>query len=549
MAASSSPIAAQAAPRRRSAAAKINPFVIQPTVQQTGSTVQPPAGVRNAVASIPTPAPPESNRLSRLPTFAAPTAISPIQPPAAVQFHTPPAAPIRDNPMAAPAATVDGWESADPTKPTPLSRAMSQTGAVPTGPRKAEQPPVLQIIDPSISMAPTHDADLPSDRSNDSTQISGGQLHDNALSFSFGDQPFADEPFADESFGQSLTAGDPAEPTIAESAADDGVTFRLDDDALTPGGLSKDASDPSGISGTTASLAEVTPPLGLPVAPIMIDSGAAGGLELKTESVANIDAQGVAQSDANGDVRSNGQFNGQPDPSSINVDFEKLLRRYRYRPPVEVDTVTLPFVGLTGGSETGIEMAEDFTASIDSATDPATGAEMPITEASAEPIAAPPAKLKLPEGTRFVPLQINLASVRSLTLGGTLQDLHVMDDSVCQAVATAPNQVKLIGTGNGVTQLVLWAESENESGQTRRQLRAFEIRVDDHTAAAAADDSLDMLGRSIGTTFPTADVSLAHNGDRLHVTGHCRTESDAKKILRMVRRTCLMPVVDDLTVR
>ena len=191
--------------------------------------------------------------------------------------------------------------------------------------------------------------------------------------------------------------------------------------------------------------------------------------------------------------------------------------------------------------------------SIADATDPGAGNtdleaddSEPDSVVVADPPPAPrrPKRLVLPEGTPVVPLQLDFAQVRSLTIGGRLRDVKVVDPMICQAVQTGDNQIKLIGTSNGVTQLVVWAEPP--SGQATFQ--AFEINVDDHRMAAAADTSLLTLDETIQRSFPDCEVYLEHRGDSVRVTGRCPNNGRAKKIMRMIRRTCLMPVTDNLSV-
>ena len=202
-----------------------------------------------------------------------------------------------------------------------------------------------------------------------------------------------------------------------------------------------------------------------------------------------------------------------------------------------------------GGSTVEDSVADAATGD---ATDPGNiNPEAAESEAASVVVADPPPaprrpkRLVLPEGTPVVPLQLDFAQVRSLTIGGRLRDVKVVDPMICQAVQTGDNQIKLIGTSNGVTQLVVWAEPP--SGEATFQ--AFEINVDDHHMAAAADTSLLTLDETIQRSFPDCEVYLEHRGDSVRVTGRCPNNGRAKKIMRMIRRTCLMPVTDNLSVK
>ena len=290
-------------------------------------------------------------------------------------------------------------------------------------------------------------------------------------------------------------------------------------------------------------------------------------------------------------------------------DINRLLRKHRHRMPVEVESMPIPQSFSDAAAPLGgIDIAEDFTAALDFGSEPAVddavssngesrdfakwsgGSSNAVVEPaeSAEPhesaaldapvisdalstmppavlgldasdqgvvfelvVApegqpAPPKRLRLPEGMKLIPLKMNFAQVRSLTVGGKLKQVRVLDESVCQAVTAGDNQVKLIGTGNGVTQLVVWAEMGD--GATDK-IQAFEVLVDSHEEAGTADESLDTLDQSIARAYPDCRVLLDHRGDHLVVRGQCPSERSAKSILRMVRRTCLIPVHDELKVR
>ena len=144
-------------------------------------------------------------------------------------------------------------------------------------------------------------------------------------------------------------------------------------------------------------------------------------------------------------------------------------------------------------------------------------------------------------------LHITKAQVRSLTIGGHVRRIDVGDQGVCQAIATGPNQLKLIGTGNGVTRLVVWADTKNSP----TRVRTFEIHVEDvvETTGASLKGKTRMLNDSILHMFPNADISVQQERDRLIVAGDCDSEAEAKKIIRMVRKTCLIPVRDEIKVR
>ena len=163
-------------------------------------------------------------------------------------------------------------------------------------------------------------------------------------------------------------------------------------------------------------------------------------------------------------------------------------------------------------------------------------------------------KRDTPEGllgpnVKLTPLHMLQAQVRSLTLGGSVRNVKVADKGVCQAFASGPNQLKLIGTGKGVTRLVVWAEPDGEGAKTL--MRAFEVHVGELSPSEgdSVRDTAELLNQSIKGAFPSCQVTVQLLGGELNVVGQCDNKDSATKIIRMVRKSCLVPVRDQLSIR
>ncbi len=135
-----------------------------------------------------------------------------------------------------------------------------------------------------------------------------------------------------------------------------------------------------------------------------------------------------------------------------------------------------------------------------------------------------------------------------MTIGGRLRRVSIANKDVCQAFASGANQLKLIGTGLGKTTLTIWADIA-PGEPTRRQ--TFEIEVSEGVDAKGDKftEHTELLNDSIDKAFPRASVVVSRDGGELVVTGRCDDEATAKKIIRMVRKSCLVPVQDNLKVR
>lgn len=144
-------------------------------------------------------------------------------------------------------------------------------------------------------------------------------------------------------------------------------------------------------------------------------------------------------------------------------------------------------------------------------------------------------------------LRFQPTEVRALKVDHPVQRVDVQNTAVCAAVKTGPQQVQLIATGVGKTKLTLW--TVDAAGQEQGEL--YEIHVTD-TRTAQADDAQSLaatLTQSIETAFPMSRIVVHYQNGRLLISGSCPDEDSARRILRMVRSACAMPVDDKITVR
>lgn len=147
-----------------------------------------------------------------------------------------------------------------------------------------------------------------------------------------------------------------------------------------------------------------------------------------------------------------------------------------------------------------------------------------------------------------VVLNLSRAQVRSMTIAGRLRRVSIANKDVCQAFAAGANQLKLIGTGIGKTKLTIWADVA--PGESTR-VQTFDIDVSNDVDAIGDKISAHtaLLNDSIDKAFPRASVVVSRESGKLVVTGRCDNEDTAKQIVRMVRKSCLVPVQDNLLVR
>jgi hypothetical protein len=222
------------------------------------------------------------------------------------------------------------------------------------------------------------------------------------------------------------------------------------------------------------------------------------------------------------------------------------LHAQRYRPPVAVMPVPSDYMRETTTESATSDPSKSSLVQQAIEAPPSIIEAPPSPATSAESTSLPQAIVDA--NVKLTPLYMKSAQVRSLTVAGELQDIQVVDSSVCRAVAVGPNQLKLIGTGNGITQLVVWAKTDEPNQPIK--MRAFEVHVDRVDPAVEAGGSTsELLHQSIRDAFPKCQVELLQEGGQLIVRGRCDSPQSAEKIIRMIRKTCAVPVKDQLIVR
>ncbi len=153
---------------------------------------------------------------------------------------------------------------------------------------------------------------------------------------------------------------------------------------------------------------------------------------------------------------------------------------------------------------------------------------------------------KMPESDFKQPQQtvtLGLQQSQTLTAQFVITELSVEHPGICQLMQTGESSVSLVGVRPGTTRIAL--VMVNDSGE--RQVEIHEVAV--ANAASSSQSLSDIaaeISRSVARLVPNSDVEVVAYEDYLLVHGFTHYESDAKKILSLVRKTSLVPVVDQL---
>ncbi len=231
------------------------------------------------------------------------------------------------------------------------------------------------------------------------------------------------------------------------------------------------------------------------------------------------------------------------------VSGTTILRK-RYRPPVAVQTVPGAVkrqATVASNDSTKVQAVQEMVLGNRKPQPPTVDLQQAMRLDTASELKDK--SLNLGPDIKLTALHMNQAQVRSLTLGGSVRGVRVGDKGVCQAFASGPNQLKLIGTGIGTTRLVVWAQTGGDKDEVL--MRAFEIHVNEvvPTEGNSIESTTELLNQSIQKVFPNSQAKVQLVRGELWVTGSCESQDSAERIIRMVRKSCLIPVRDQLTVK
>ncbi len=179
-----------------------------------------------------------------------------------------------------------------------------------------------------------------------------------------------------------------------------------------------------------------------------------------------------------------------------------------------------------------------------------------------EVVNPPPSKFAARESERLVSAVEPLSDTRSLrnatngealtiepqgctivNVKGPIIEISVEQPTICQLLKTSDQTLSLIGLQPGSTRVAI--VTRNTHGNPEIELR--EVTVE---SLANIDTGLveyaTVMSQAIARLHPTCNIQVIARDESLIVRGKANSESDAKKILSLVRKTSLTPVVDEL---
>ncbi|QDV67418.1 hypothetical protein Poly24_11130 [Rosistilla carotiformis] len=139
---------------------------------------------------------------------------------------------------------------------------------------------------------------------------------------------------------------------------------------------------------------------------------------------------------------------------------------------------------------------------------------------------------------------VSVAESRMLFAGDRIVRVSVEHPDVCNAVTTGKESVMVVGRKLGRTRVAIWTEST-----PNLEPELYVVQVD---GAEGESEDQRLAGQMTGTVasmFSEANVKVHVVEDGFAVSGTAETESQARKIMQVVRSACLRRVRDEIVVR
>jgi Flp pilus assembly secretin CpaC len=144
-------------------------------------------------------------------------------------------------------------------------------------------------------------------------------------------------------------------------------------------------------------------------------------------------------------------------------------------------------------------------------------------------------------------IQVGTIALTTMRVGGRdVLKCEVDDSSVCRAIVTADGEVALLPGKVGVTRATLWIKEPN--GQPK--VETADIQVGETLPIDGKDSvEIEKLNESLQRLYPNTTLRIVASDRCIEICGEADTEQQAREVLQLVRKLCLVPVKDKVTVR
>jgi Pilus formation protein N terminal region len=137
-------------------------------------------------------------------------------------------------------------------------------------------------------------------------------------------------------------------------------------------------------------------------------------------------------------------------------------------------------------------------------------------------------------------LEVANGEAQSVLLQSTIHNISVEHPEICQVIKNGEKSISLIGLKPGKTRVAIFS--------TQNQVEIREVTISGTEDDQAARERMAKeMSRAIEKAYRSSSVEVVADDEGLVVQGFAESEGEAKKIIRMIRQSSLMPVVDRLS--
>ena len=140
-------------------------------------------------------------------------------------------------------------------------------------------------------------------------------------------------------------------------------------------------------------------------------------------------------------------------------------------------------------------------------------------------------------------LEVGLHEATNVETLQPISGLSIEHPELCQVLKSGEHMISLVGLKPGKTRVALF--TTNASGERKIEIREVVI-AGTESRQADMKSMASEISQSVHNMFPNSRIEVIAEADGLTVQGYASTEDEAKKIISLVRRTSLQPVVDRL---
>lgn len=131
-----------------------------------------------------------------------------------------------------------------------------------------------------------------------------------------------------------------------------------------------------------------------------------------------------------------------------------------------------------------------------------------------------------------------------LSASSRIIEYSVEHPSICRLIRTGESTLSVVGLQEGSTRVAVVTASANGSPQTV-EVRAVAVRGGGNKQVEQKDFARDIT-QTISKLYPRCQISVVNRGGEIVIRGFANTEKEARRILSMVRKATLSPVVDEV---